>query len=190
MTDNSARLQQSDSSGSPGNGEPEFLVVGKLRRPHGLRGEILFEILTDFPERLIANVEVYAGDEHQPLCIRSTRQHKQALLVTFDGYDDRESVGELRNKFVYVLTDDRPPLPDGEYYFHELTGLQVVTDKGENLGVLTNILETGANDVYIVHPPNEGKEILLPAIEPVILDIDLDQGQILVHILPGLIPDG
>lgn len=190
MTDSSARLEQSDSSGSPGNGEPEFLVVGKLRRPHGLCGEILLEILTDFPERLIANVEVYAGDEHQPLCIRSARQHKQALLVTFDGYDDRESVGELRNKFVYVLTDDRPPLPDGEYYFHELTGLQVVTDKGENLGVLTNILETGANDVYIVHPPDEGKDILLPAIDPVILEIDLEQSQMLVHILPGLIPDG
>jgi len=190
MTDNPARLQQSDSSGSPGKSEPEFLVVGKLRRPHGLRGEILLEILTDFPERLIANVEVYAGNEHQPLCIRSTRQHKQALLITFDGYDDRESVGELRNKFVHVRTDDRPPLPDGEYYFHELTGLKVVTDKGEYLGVLTNILETGANDVYIVHPPNEGKEILLPAIDPVILDIDLDQGQILVHILSGLIPDG
>ena len=190
MTDQSARLQQSDSSGSPGKGEPEFLVIGKLRRPHGVRGEILMEILTDFPERLRANVVIYAGDEHQPLCIRSTRQHRQALLVTFDGYDDRESIGELRNKFVHVHTDDRPPLPDGEYYHHELIGLQVVTDIGGNLGVLTNILETGANNVYIVHPPDEGKDILLPAIDPVILEIDLEQGQMLVHILPGLIPDG
>ena len=189
MTDHSARLQQSDSSGSPLSGEPEFLVVGKLRRPHGLRGEILMEILTDFPGRLDADVVVYAGDEHQPLSIMSTRKHRQALLVTFDGYDDRESVGELRNKFVYVRADDRPPLPDGKYYFHELIGLQVVTDKGENLGELTDILETGANDVYIVKPSNDGKDILLPAIDPVILKIDLEQGQILVHILPGLIPD-
>jgi 16S rRNA processing protein RimM len=188
MTDRSARLHKSDSSGSPGKGEPEFLVVGKLRRPHGVYGEILMEILTDFPERFQAETEVYAGNEYQPLRIRSIRKHRRALLVAFDGYDDRDSVGQLRNQFVHVRTDDRPPLPEGEYYFHELTGLQVVTDDGENLGVLTSILETGANDVYIVKPSDEGKDILLPAIDPVILKIDLEQGQILVHILPGLIP--
>ena len=189
MTDPSARLQRSDTSGSPSSGEPEFLVVGKLRRPHGIRGEILMEILTDFPERFQEDTVVYVGNEHQPLRIRSIRKHRQALLVAFDGYDSRESVGQFRNQFVHVRTDDRPPLPDGEYYIHELTGLQVVTDTGENLGVLTSILETGANDVYIIKPFGDGKDILLPAIDPVILKIDLDQGQMLVHLLPGLVPD-
>ena len=188
MTGRNARLQQSNPSGSPDTGEPEFLVVGKLRRPHGVRGEILMDILTDFPERLHPDVVVYVGDTHQPICIRNTRQHSQALLVTFDDYDSRESVGELRNEYVYVPLDDRPPLPDGEYYYHELIGLQVESDMGENLGVLTNILETGANDVYIVSS-DESPDILLPAIESVILEIDLERGRMLVHILPGLIPD-
>ena len=183
-----ARLQKSVPSGSSDKGEPEFLVVGKLRRPHGVRGEILMDVLTDFPERLKLDVTVYVGDQFQPLCIRNTRKHRQALLVSFEEYNNRESAGELRNKFVYVQAKDRPPLPDGEYYYHELIGLQVDTDAGETLGVLTDILETGANDVYIVSP-DQGQDILLPAIPSVVLEINLEQGRMLVHILPGLISD-
>jgi 16S rRNA processing protein RimM len=188
MRGRKARLQKSISSGSPLSGEPEFLVVGKLRRPHGVHGEILMDVLTDFPERLKPDVTVYVGEQLQPLCIRNTRDHRQALLVRFDDYTNRESVGELRNKFVYVQTKDRPPLPEGEYYYHELIGLRVDTDMGETLGVLTDILETGANDVYIVSP-DKGQDILLPAIPSVVLEINLEQGRILVHILPGLISD-
>jgi 16S rRNA processing protein RimM len=109
-------------------------------------------------------------------------------LVSFEEHNNRESAGELRNKFVYVQAKDRPPLPDGEYYYHELIGLQVDTDAGETLGVLTDILETGANDVYIVSP-DQGQDILLPAIPSVVLEINLEQGRMLVHILPGLISD-
>ena len=188
MTDKSARLHKGDISGSPYEGEPEFLVVGKLRRPHGIHGEILMEILTDFQERIQPKVVLYVGDVYEPLCVRSCRQHKQALLLAFDGYDDRDAVGELRNQYLHVRADDRPPLPDGEYYYHELIGLKVITEQGENLGILTKILETGANDVYVV-TPEQGSDILLPAIDPVILDVSLEQGMILVHLLPGLISD-
>ena len=176
-------------TGSPQPGEPVFLVVGRLRRPHGIRGEITMEVVTDFPERLRPRVTVYVGDERRPLKIRSRRSHQQALLVAFQDIDTPAAAGELKNQLVYVRAADRPPLPAGEFYHHEILGLRVVTDEDRFLGILTQILDTaGANDVYVVRPES-GPEILLPAIEPVILNIDLDRGEIRVHILPGLIPE-
>lgn len=175
-------------AGSPGKGEPVFLVIAKLRRPHGVRGEVIMDVLTDFPERLKKGLVVFIGQDHRAETIRSLRQHGTALLVAFKGYDTPETVGVLRNELVYVRADDRPPLAEGEYYHHELIGLRVVDESGILLGTLIQILDTRANDVYVVRP-QAGPEILLPAIESVILDIDLEKGEIRVHLLPGLIPD-
>ncbi|MBN2549466.1 MAG: 16S rRNA processing protein RimM [Anaerolineales bacterium] len=175
-------------AGSPPTGEPVFLVVGKLRRPHGLGGEMIMEVITDFPERLLSGVEVYVGEDHRPIKIRSRRRYADGLLIAFDGYHDPESAGTLRNNLVYVRSIDRPPLPDGEYYHHQLLGLKVVTDDGHDLGILEQILDTGANEVYVVRPPH-GREILLPAIESVILAINLKQGQMLIHAIPGLLSE-
>ena len=175
-------------AGSPQTGEPAFLVVGKLRRPHGLQGEMVFEIITDFPERLVPGVKVFVGDFHQPHLIRSRRASHNALLIALDPIDDLKQSSDLRNQLVYVHADDRPPLPEGEYYHHQLIGLHVISDDEQNLGCLTQILDTGANDVYVVRRDN-GKEILLPALRSVILDIDLAAGRMVVHLLPGLIPE-
>jgi 16S rRNA processing protein RimM len=175
-------------AGSPGKGEPVFLVIGKLRRPHGVHGEIIMDVLTDFPERLKKNLVVFVGQDHRPETIRSLRQHGAALLVTFQNYQTPETIGVMRNELVYVRADDRPPLEEGEYYHHELLGLRVVDESERLLGTLIRILDTGANDVYVVRP-QDGPEILLPAIESVILDINLEQGEIRVHLLPGLIAD-
>ncbi|HWQ83920.1 MAG TPA: ribosome maturation factor RimM [Anaerolineales bacterium] len=172
-------------TGSP-QGEPVFLAVGKLGRPHGIRGEVFLILMTDFPERLQSNVQVYLGEEYEPLVIRSRRENKDALLLKFDGYDTPEAVGELRNKLLFVRADDRPPLPEGEYYHHQIIGLQAVDEQGDLLGRVTDIIFTGSNDVYIVQPES-GPEILLPATEEVILAIDLEQGLIRVHLIPGLL---
>lgn len=174
--------------GSPSSGEPVFLAVGKLHRPHGINGEIIMEVLTDFPERLTTGMTLYAGKEHMPVRLRSRRWHNQNLLVSFEGYTNPEEVSGLVNQYVEVHASDRPPLPEGEYYHHQLLGLQVVDENGIQLGRLKQILETGANDVYIVQP-EQGKEILLPAIDSVLRSIDLAQGRIIVHLLPGLLPD-
>jgi 16S rRNA processing protein RimM len=188
MTGRNKVAQTELPAGSPQPGEPAFLVVGKLHRPHGLRGEMVFEIYTDFPERLEPGVSVYVGENHQPLRIRSRRPSHTTLLLAFEGFKDPESAGELRNQLVYVRADDRPPLPEGEYYHHQLLGLQVVSDEGRELGKLTQILDTGANDVYVVRSTS-GAEILLPALASVIMDIDLEAGKMLVHLLPGLLPE-
>ncbi len=181
-------IQPEVPAGSPGSGEPAFLVAGKLRRSHGLQGEIIMEVITDFPERLRRGVTVYVGEDHRPMPIRSRRWHNQLLLLSFPGYDGPESVSELTNQMVYVRTADLPPLPEGEYYHHQLLGLHVVSDEGATLGTVAQILETGANDVYVVQP-EAGPEILLPAIDSIVLDIDLERRQMRVHLLPGLLPE-
>lgn len=175
-------------AGSPPTGEPVFLVIGKIHRPHGLKGDVVFEVITDFPERLRPGVTVYVGDEHKPVVILRRRSHSSSLLLRFEEYEDPTLLSSLTNKYVYVRADDRPALPEGEYYHHQLLGLQVITDQDQILGKLEKILETGANDVYIVRSEN-GPEILLPAIDPVILKIDLDSGCIIVHLIPGLLPE-
>ncbi|MBN1149116.1 MAG: 16S rRNA processing protein RimM [Anaerolineales bacterium] len=175
-------------AGSPLTGEPVFLVIGKLRRPYGLHGEMLMDVFTDFPERLKPNATVYVGDELRPLRIRSCRPYRQNLLIAFDAYHEPETAGVLRNHLVQVLADALPSLEDGEYYHHQILGLRVVSDEGQELGSVAEILETGANDVFLVRP-EAGPEILLPNIDPVVLAIDLARGEMTVHLLPGLMPD-
>lgn len=174
-------------SGSP-RGEPVYLTVGFIRRPHGVRGELIMDIHTDFPERLRAGVKVFLGEAHQPAELASARRHGTSMLVAFRGLNSPEEAGRWRNTWVYVTAADRPPLPEGKLYQHQILGLRVVTDEGRELGKLVEVLETGANKVYVVKTADE-KEILLPAIPDVILGIDLEQAEIQVHLLDGLISD-
>ncbi len=175
-------------AGSPHKGEPVFLAVGNLRRPHGLHGEIFMEVLTDFPERLHLGQTLYAGPSHLPLRLRSLRWHGSALLVAFDGYETPEQAGKLRNHLAYVTAADLPPLPEGDYYHHQIIGLQVVSEQGENLGRVSEILSTGANDVYVVRP-DIGKEILIPAVDEFVVAVDLESGRLRVRLSPGLLPE-
>ena len=174
-------------AGSPSAGEPALLlVVGKIRRPHGVAGEALVEIYTDFPERLAPKTLIFVGAAHQPLTIRKRRPHKDGLLLAFEDITTPEQVGLLRNLMISIPAADRPPLPEGEYYHHQILGLSVVDEDGQELGKLAEILETGANDVYVV-TRDDGTELLLPAISDVLLDVDLPRKTMRVHLLPGLI---
>jgi 16S rRNA processing protein RimM len=146
------------------------------------------EALTDFPERLVAGKKVFLGAEYTPLVIESIRYHGKLLLVKFENLDYREDVDEFRNQYLHVPTEDRPPLAEGEYYHHQLIGMNVIDENGIHLGHIKSILETGANDVYIIHPL-QGPDILLPAIKSVIKEIDLNNNVMRVQIPPGLIPD-
>jgi 16S rRNA processing protein RimM len=188
MPKNKTSTENLQLTGSPVEGEPVYLVVGKFRHSHGLRGEILMEVITDFPERIRQGKILYIGEGHLPIKVAGRRVHGGNLLLSFDGIDTPEEAGRLRNQWVYVPADDRPPLSEGEYYHHQVLGLRVSSEDGVELGIITDILETGANDVYVVRSES-GKEILLPAIQSVILDIDLEKEQMLVHLLPGLLPD-
>jgi len=180
--------EYSRPAGSPRSGEPLYLAIGRLQRPHGLQGEISMEVLTDFPDRLKAGTKVYLGEKHQELIIRDRRGHTSGFLISFESHNSAESVGNFRNQYIYVMADDRPILPDGEYYQHQMLGLSVISDEGEILGELSGMLETGSNDVYIVRS-DAGSELLLPNIGSVVKEIDLEKGEMRVHLLPGLRPE-
>jgi 16S rRNA processing protein RimM len=160
-------------------------VVGFLRRAHGVRGEIIMDLHTDFPERLQSGRKLYVGEDYKPMALVGTRPHAKGMLVKFKGVETPEAAGMFRNQWVYVKAADVPALPEGQIYQHELLGFAVVDENGHRLGEMVEIIETGANDVYVVKEES-GKEILLPAIPPVILEIDADRRLMRVHLLEGL----
>ncbi len=164
---------------------PVYLAVGKLRRPHGLHGEILMDVLTDFPERLRVGMHLYVGERHNPLKLRSKRWQEPAMLVAFDEYHTPEEVGELRNELVYTLSKQSPTLEEGEFYHHQVIGLRAVEETGRFLGTVSEVISTGANDVFVVKR-DRGPDLLLPATDEVVRNIDLEKGEMLVHLLPGL----
>ena len=173
-------------SGSPGNGEPVYLAVGRLRRPHGVSGEMLMEVYTDFPERLQPAVTIFLGRSHKPLRISGVRNHKDGLLIHFEDFHTPEQAGLYRNQLIYVTASDRPPLPKGQFYHHQLIGFDVVDVANRLLGKLAGILQTGANDVYVVRRA-DSSELLLPVIPSVVLEVSAEQRLIRVNLIEGLI---
>jgi len=147
-----------------------------------VKGEIILEVMTGFPERLRAGRVFYVGEDHRPLKLLSVRPHNPYLLVSFEGYPEVDLAATLTNQVVYISTDSLPELPEGEYYHHQLLGLQVIDDTGHMLGRLEEILETGANDVYVVFQP-DGKELLIPAIEGSIQSVDLERQEMTVKLM-------
>ena len=175
---------QKNLSGSP-IGEPLYLSVGFLRRPHGLQGEIIMDLHTDFPERMKIGRKLFIGEEYQPVTLTSVRPHQSGLLVKFKNIETPEDAGVYRNQWVFIKAKDAPPLPDGQIYQYELIGFNVVDEDDNPLGTLTEVLGTGANDVYVVKD-EAGKELLLPAIPSVVLELDAGRRLIRVHLLEGL----
>lgn len=183
-----ASTKRAGNPGSPQKGEPVYLAVGLLRKPHGLRGDLLLEVYTDFPDRIRPGTTIFAGDKYQPLKITRRRPHNDGMILGFDGIDTPEEAGRFRATVVYVPTAGRPVLPEGEYYHHEIIGLTVVDETGKSLGELTEIIVTGANDVYVVKPA-QGNDILFPALKELILGVDLPAKTMQVRLLPGLLDD-
>jgi 16S rRNA processing protein RimM len=176
-------------SRSSGSRQPElrYLAIGKIVRAHGLRGEVSVAVLTGFPERFETTAWVYLGNELEATAYRveSYRWHKDNVLLTLAGVADRTQAEALRGQFVQVPLGEAIALPEGSYYLYQLIGLQVQTTTGEFLGTITDIIETGANDVYVVQ--NEDRELLLPAIPDVIKTIDIANGTMVVQVIDGLI---
>ncbi|MCQ3939152.1 MAG: 16S rRNA processing protein RimM [Chloroflexi bacterium] len=180
-------MADSKSPGSP-KGESVYLAIGFIRRPHGVTGEVIMDLHTDFPERIKAGRKVYIGERHEAATLGSARPHGGGMLVRIRGYETPETAGRFRNQWVYVKSTEVPQLPEGRHYKYELLDMQVVDEDGGNLGILREILETGANDVYVVVNA-AGKEILLPAIPSVVLETDMQARVMKVHLLDGLIEE-
>ncbi|MGH2583120.1 MAG: ribosome maturation factor RimM [Anaerolineales bacterium] len=170
--------------GSHKNGEPEFVLVGIVRGPHGIQGEVLVEPKTDFPESLQKGDVLFLGEEKRPVRIRSRRDHK-GILMSFEEFNSPEDWRGVRNQLLFRRAIDSPKLPEGTYYVHELIGIEVLQENGEPIGFVEDILKTGANQVYVVRETS-GKEVLIPSVSEFIRDIDLGNKQMIVRLLPGM----
>ncbi len=176
---------------NPAEQQPPFLLLGRVLRPHGVRGEVRIEVLTAYPERIVPGRRVFIGSDPQDPqsasahVVTRSRKHQKMLILQFEGIGNREAAEALRGQFVMVTLDDAVPLEEDEFYLFQLIGLAVYTDEGEHLGRITDVIETGANDVYVVRGPRG--EVLLPAIDECILELDIEGGKVTVHLMDGLL---
>jgi len=165
--------QSANQTGSLRPGEPVYLEVGRLRRTHGIRGEIVFEVLSDSLEYFEEGKTLLVGRSRTPMQIASVRDHDKMLLVKFSGLDTPEEVSQYSNQLVYIPTAEVPPLPEGQYYFFQLVGLTAFDPDGTRLGILAEIIQTGAVPVYVVIG-EDGSELLMPAIPDVVRKVELE----------------
>lgn len=166
------------------------LAVGYIAGVHGLAGELKVELHTDFPDRFAPGVILLLGAELSEVTVKSARMHKQTLLLRLEGIVGREEAEQLRGTWLFVSEEDAVQLEEDAYWVHDIIGMDVQTEAGEPLGVIREVLFTGANQVYVVEPlglVNGGKEVLLPAITDVVRQVDLDARRMTVHLLPGLL---
>ena len=174
-------------SGDSGGPEPEFLEVARVLRPWGVRGDVKVALLSSHPTDLAAGRTVYVGGAHRACVIQRAQVRGDTAILGLNGYETPEQAEELRDQPIFIGRGAATPLAENEYYHHQILGLAVVTDTGQDLGRIVDILETGANDVYIVQGPRG--EVLIPARIEVVQAVDLAEGVMRVSLLPGLLPD-
>ena len=177
------------ASSKPGKADnrsgPRYLVIGRVAKPWGIQGEVKVEIMTDFPDRFSLLRKVYLGPEAVPFALEGFRLHQEAALLKLEGCHDRAAVEKLRGQLVQIPIEEAMPLEQDEYYEYQIVGLAVWTAGGKYLGTVDEVISTGSNDVYVVR--GEGREVLIPAIEDVVLEINLAQGRLVVELMEGLI---
>jgi 16S rRNA processing protein RimM len=164
-----------------------LITIGKAVKPFGVKGEIKVEPITDFPGRFKDLRRVYlvspAGKEIE--CeVKFVRYAGVVPLLLLDGYDSPEKAVALNGWLIKVPENETVPLPEGQYYWHELIGMEVLSESGEKLGTLENIFRTGSNDVYVLKRGR--REVYLPATKEVIKQVDLKERRMVIHLMEGL----
>lgn len=162
--------------------------VGVIANTHGLRGEVKVFPTTEDPKRfeVLKEVLLDTGKDWLDLEVSSVRFFKNLVIVKFKGIDSINDVEQYKGMDLYVTRENALPLEEGEYYLADVIGANVVTEEGEAFGELTDVLEnTGANHVFVVQ--HQGKEVLLPVIPDCVKEVDVEQNQVTVHIMKGLL---
>ena len=160
-----------------------YRAVGRVERPRGLRGEIKVEPLTDFPERFAVGARLFLAGEART--VSQSRWHKGRVFLMIEGLTDVESADALRDELLEVPESERPGFAEHEFYVDEIEGCEIRTEDGRTLGTVSEVLKTGANDVFIV--PRDGLgDLLIPAISDVVRKVRLKDRTIVVDLPPGL----
>ena len=165
------------------DGDPKFLIVGTIVRAFGNKGRLLLEPATDFPDRFQAGLNVHIGESLRRYTIESVTKHGARRIIGLTGIASYEDRKPLIGEVVQIPTSESMPLDEGVYYWYQIIGLTAVLEDGKEVGQVTDISRTGSNDIYVVRAP-DGSELLIPAIEDAVLEIDLPARRIVVRLLP------
>ena len=165
----------------------DMLLVGHISVPFGIRGQLKLATVTSYPEHLRRVTTVFVGEELRAYKLQHAFVHKTAVVViTLEGVSSRDDAETFRGQEVFIREGDALPLQADEYYLHDLPGLRVRTTEGTEIGVVKEVVETGANDVLVVSR-SEGGEALVPMIKDVVKQFDVGGGTITIEPLPGLL---
>ena len=173
-------MQSSPTDPTP---QPERLAAARVLGPWGRHGQLRIASLSGVPDRFAPGARFLVRD--QAYVSEGFSEQGKALLIKLQGIDTRWDAEDLRGAILETLLEEAPELPEGSYYHHQIIGLAVRTTDGRDLGTLADIIETGSNDVYVVHGPDG--EALIPAIPDVVQDVDISGGVITVEAVPGLL---
>ena len=166
----------------------DLLKVGVITTTHGVRGEVKVYPTTDEPERFLEldYVLLDTGRELRKLEIKNVKFFKNLVILKFKGVNNINDIEKYKGRDLWIPREEGQELEEDEYYIADLLGMSVVLENGQEFGTLKDVMETGANDVYIIDSAEHG-EVLLPAIKECILDVDLEKNVMTIHLMKGLI---
>lgn len=167
-----------------------MIRVGKITNTHGLKGALKVQPLTDYPERFEEILDLYVvdGEKKEKITIDSIKYQKNNLILEINEIKDMNQAELYKGKYLFIEKEDARPLPEGRYFIFQLVGLNVY--EGDTLlGVISEVIQTGSNDVYVVKREKGKKDILIPALKKVVKDIDLENKRMQVELLEGTLDE-
>lgn len=166
-----------------------LLQVGGIANTHGLKGEVKVFPMTDEPARFkeLKQVKLKTNDGYIDLEIERVRFFKQFVILKFKGIDDINDIEKYKGNGLFVTRENAVSLEEDEYFIADLIGLDVLDESGKKIAVLKDVIQTGANDVYALRMEESGEELLIPAIKDCVLQVNMEEGYIKIHIMEGLL---
>ena len=162
----------------------EKILIGKIVSAVGLKGEVKVYNYSDRPDIYEDTESIYVDDVL--MRVRSVRTQKNMIILGLEGIEDRDAAEKARGSELFVTEDDLPELPEGEYYIRDLMGMEAVIEDGSRLGVVTDVIQNTAQDIFEIKT-DEGKQVLIPNVPEFVLDIDLETRRIKLHIIDGMV---
>jgi 16S rRNA processing protein RimM len=162
---------------------PQFIPIARVLAPWGIRGAVKVESMTDFSDRFARGETIYLRGS--PVTIESSRSHAKLFILKIATIDNRDEAEAIRGLFLEIPSDRIHPLTEGQYYRFQIMGLKVLSTEGKPLGRVSDIIQTGSNDVYEIS--SDSGKFLIPATDEVVKSIDIDKGCMVIELLKGLI---
>jgi len=165
-----------------------MFVIGKILKPHGVKGSVKVEVITSFPEHFLELKTVYIEHENQKQAysIEEARLSNRFVFLKFFQINDYDQAEALRNHYIYIAPNDLMPLKKDEYYIHDLMGMRVFDDQGNFIGTIRDVWTYSANDVYVLQT-EDGQEKLIPAIKSVVKSVNTNERTMIIHVMEGLL---